>query len=156
MDTSHGAPDGLDPSLVAMAHQIVRSGGMEALIEVQRSMDPEFLASGPHLRLCEQRPGYREFCEHKTAVTSPDMWITMSDEMLSQRDRLEALRGLSMPVLVIAGQEDQAFVGQCRAMAATIPGARLAEITGGGHSPQFEAPEQWWEAVCAFLWEVKA
>ena len=33
------------------------------------------------------------------------------------------------------------------------PGARLAVIPGGGHSPQFEAPERWWEAVTAFLAE---
>jgi pimeloyl-ACP methyl ester carboxylesterase len=36
-------------------------------------------------------------------------------------------------------------------MAATIPGARLAVIPGGGHSPQLEAPAAWWEALSGFL-----
>jgi pimeloyl-ACP methyl ester carboxylesterase len=29
-------------------------------------------------------------------------------------------------------------------------------ITGAGHSPQFESPDQWWKAVTAFLGEVQA
>jgi pimeloyl-ACP methyl ester carboxylesterase len=36
-------------------------------------------------------------------------------------------------------------------MAEAIPDARLAVLAGGGHSPQFEAPEAWWTAMSSFL-----
>jgi pimeloyl-ACP methyl ester carboxylesterase len=39
-------------------------------------------------------------------------------------------------------------------MGAAIPGAQLVVVPDAGHSPQFEAPEAWWDAVRAFLGEV--
>jgi len=37
------------------------------------------------------------------------------------------------------------------AMAETIPGASLAIIPGAGHSPQFENPAAWTDALVGFL-----
>jgi len=151
MDTGHGAIGGFDPSLVELGRQIVREGGMTALVAAQRAMGPGPLDSPAHRRLCGERAGYQEFCDSKTLVVSPQMWLAMTGELFGQPDRLAALAELSMPVLVVAGAQDQGFAGPSREMAATIPGARLAMIPGAGHSPQFEAPAQWWEAVATFL-----
>jgi pimeloyl-ACP methyl ester carboxylesterase len=156
MDTGHGRLTGFDPTLIELARQIVRDGGMAALVEAQRAAGPGPLDAPSHLRLCEERPGYRDFCDDKTRVASPEMWQAMIGEMLSQPDRRGALAGLTMPVLVVVGEQDQGFLGPSRAMAATMPDARLAVIPGGGHSPQFEAPGPWWDAVSAFLSEVLA
>jgi pimeloyl-ACP methyl ester carboxylesterase len=155
MDTSHGPP-GLDSSLLELGREIVRDGGLARLVAAQRSMGPGPLDSAAHLRVCEQRPGYQDFCDHKTLVASPEMWLAMTHEMFSQPDRLAALASVSFPVLVVVGVEDPGFIGDCRELAAAIPSARLAEIAGGGHSPQFEAPEPWWEALSTFLSEVAA
>jgi pimeloyl-ACP methyl ester carboxylesterase len=106
--------------------------------------------------VCQRRPGYQDFCDHKTLDASPDMWLAITHEMFSEPDRLAALAAVSLPVLVVVGEEDQGFIDQCRDLAAAIPGARLAEIAGGGHSPQFESPERWWEALSTFLSEVPA
>jgi pimeloyl-ACP methyl ester carboxylesterase len=39
-------------------------------------------------------------------------------------------------------------------MADAIPGARLVVVPDAGHSPQFEAPEAWWDVVAGFLEDV--
>jgi pimeloyl-ACP methyl ester carboxylesterase len=66
------------------------------------------------------------------------------------------LRKLSMHTLVIVGEQDDGFLKQSTAIAEAIPGARLEVIPGGGHSPQFEAPDAWWCVVRGFLDEVAA
>jgi pimeloyl-ACP methyl ester carboxylesterase len=154
MDTGPGAPDGVDPALAETGRRIVRQGGMAALVDAQRSMGADPLAADPHARVLRERPGYREFCEAKTRRASVDMWLAMTPALLAQDDRLASLTGLAMPVLVVVGEDDTVFIGPSRAMAAAVPGARLAVLAGGGHSPQFEAPGLWWEAVSGFLSEV--
>jgi len=82
------------------------------------------------------------------------MWLAISGEIVKQPDRLEALAALRLPVLVMVGEQDRAFLRQSKAMAAAIPGARLAIVRDGGHSPQFESSDEWWLALTTFLEEV--
>jgi pimeloyl-ACP methyl ester carboxylesterase len=82
------------------------------------------------------------------------MWLALSSQIVDQADRLAELESLSMPVLVVVGEQDQGLLGPSRAMGAAIPGAQLVVVPDAGHSPQFEAPEAWWDAVRAFLGEV--
>ena len=50
------------------------------------------------------------------------------------------------------GERDPLFPpGVVRAAAGLLPGARVVEIPGSGHSPYFEEPEAWNAAVAAFL-----
>ena len=79
------------------------------------------------------------------------MRLAMMAEMPVQPDRLEGLGGVRVPTLVVAGEQDAGFVEHSERMAKTIPGARLAVIAGAGHSPQFEEPDAWWEAITSFL-----
>lgn len=150
MDTAHG-PIRLDPGLVEAGKHVVRTGGMAALVEAQRDMPADTAA---HARLLAEKPGYREFGEAKALAMDPDMWLAMVDDMLGQVDRLDALRQLTVDTLVVVGEQDEPFLGPSRRMASAIPGARLAVIPDAGHSPQFEAPDAWWQAVSAFLEEV--
>ncbi|HEX2851489.1 MAG TPA: alpha/beta hydrolase [Acidimicrobiales bacterium] len=153
MDTSHGAPDGVEPELAGMAREIVSKGGMELLVEVQREMAGP-LDTEAHLRLVETRPGYREFGERKTLNSSPDMWLSMLDEILGQDDRLASLAGVAVPTLVIVGDQDTPFLGQSEAMVGAMPEAHLAVIPDAGHSPQFENPDAWFEVVTSFLYRI--
>lgn len=155
MDTGHGPVEGLDPAMVELGASVVREGGMAALVDAQKAAAGDAPLDTPaHLRLVAQRPEYGEWCESKTLTASPSMWLAVVAEMLHQPDRLDALRGLDLPVLVIVGEQDEAFLPASRAMAAAIPGARLAVIPDGGHSPQFESSDEWWRALTAFLEEV--
>jgi pimeloyl-ACP methyl ester carboxylesterase len=154
MDTSHGPIDGLDPEVVGMGQKVVREGGMAALLVAQKAAGPGPLDSPAHDRVVAAREGYQEFCDGKALATSPEMWLALSSEIVGQADRLSALESLTMPVLVVVGEQDQGLLAPSRAMGAAIPGAQLVVVPDAGHSPQFEAPDAWWDAVRTFLGEV--
>ena len=153
MDTSHGPPDGIDGSLVDLGVTVARQQGMEVLCDLQaQHADP--MGTPAAARLRAERPGWEDFERRKFLASSPAMWAAMAPKMLSQADRIEALARLSIPVLVMVGEQDQPFLGPSERMAKAIPSARLAVIPGAGHSPQFENTEGWWAALTRFLEEV--
>ncbi|MDQ1395691.1 MAG: 3-oxoadipate enol-lactonase [Acidimicrobiaceae bacterium] len=151
MDTSHTVPEGLDPDAIETGRQIVLDGGMELLAEILRKMEDGPLTSAADLRVRAERPGYAEWTEQKMLASSGAMWRAMTTEMLTQADRIEQLGSLDVPTLVIVGEQDAGFIAASERMAKTIPAARLAVIPDGGHSPQFEAPDAWWQALSGFL-----
>jgi pimeloyl-ACP methyl ester carboxylesterase len=151
MDTAHAVPDGIDLGMVELGKKVVREGGLAALVEAQRGLPPDTEA---HARLLRERPGYAEFMERRALAMDPDMWLTMVDEMVAQPDRLEALRSVEVPTLVMVGEQDGGYVGPSRRMASALPNGRLAVIADAGHSPQFEAPEEWWSVLTSFLEEI--
>ncbi len=105
-------------------------------------------------RVRSERPGYAEFGDRKFRACSPAMYASLATEMFSLADRLPALSSLDVPTLVIVGEQDEPFLGPCRRLASTITSARLVVVPGAGHSPQFEAPEAWWDALETFLGQV--
>jgi 3-oxoadipate enol-lactonase len=152
MDTSSGPPEGIDASDVELGVAVVREHGMATLHELQDGRareDP--LATPASVRVREERPGWEEFGKRKFLAASGDMWAAMAPKMVHQHERLDLLRELTMPVLVIVGEQDRPFIGPSERMAKTIPGARLAVIPDAGHSPQFENPDAWWAALTEFL-----
>lgn len=154
MDTGHGEVKGFDPEMVQLGRKIVTEQGLGGLVEILRGIDDP-LASPSYQRLCDTRAGYQTWGENKMLGASPDMWLAMTAQLLGGAgDRLAMLADIGVPTLVICGEEDLAFVEASRAMAKTIPGARLAMIPDGGHSPQFEAPDAWWRELSDFLGEL--
>ena len=84
------------------------------------------------------------FGEPEVAKIAPALFGTMLAD-----ERLAALAGR---VLFIVGAEDTLFPpAAIRASAAKVPGARVVEIRDAGHSPYFEQPEAWNQAVAEFL-----
>jgi pimeloyl-ACP methyl ester carboxylesterase len=155
MDTSCGAPEGIDGSLLDLGVAVVREHGMATLHELQSARDDaEVLATPASLRLLAERPGWAEFERRKFLASAPEMWAAMAPKMLSQSDRIDALAALRLPVLVIVGEQDRPFLGPSERMAKAIPGARLVVVPDAGHSPQFENPDAWWDALTGFLEEV--
>jgi pimeloyl-ACP methyl ester carboxylesterase len=65
------------------------------------------------------------------------------------------LSRVSVPTLVVAGR-DEFFIPLelCRELAATIPGARLAILEGGGHAVNEDIPEEFNRTVLSFLAEL--
>ncbi len=149
MDTAPGPPEGIDPASVDLGVEIARTDGMAVLRVVQDELDP--LGSLANQRLLAERPGYREFGERKWAALSREMWIALASEIVNQPDELAGLTALRCPTLVIVGDEDTPFLDGSRAMADIIPGAQLVVIPDAGHSPQFENPAAWFDAVDGFL-----
>ncbi len=149
MDTSPGPVPGLDDELLEMGAVIALTDGMDELKRIMDAFSP--LGTPAYERLLVERPGYREFNDRKWATLSPVMWATLGRAIGNQPDELALLASVGGPTLVIVGEQDTPFVGVSRDMAATIPGAELAVIPDAGHSPQFENPSAWLQALEEFL-----
>ncbi|MBS0012515.1 MAG: alpha/beta hydrolase [Desulfobacterales bacterium] len=65
--------------------------------------------------------------------------------------RVEGLRRISCPVLIVGAQKDDLFVESSRLMAKEIPGAQLLEYEGIGHMTAIEAPQRLASDVLDFL-----
>jgi pimeloyl-ACP methyl ester carboxylesterase len=150
MDTAHGPLKWIDSESVELGISIVREHGVAKLIELQKQLEDP-LTSPAHTRLVRERVGYEEFCDSKSLATAAPMRIAMMQAFINQDDRLEALGAIAVPTLVIVGEQDTPFLKASKRMADRIDGAKLAVIPKGGHSPQFEAPAEWWAAMEAFL-----
>lgn len=152
MDTSHGPLEWLDPGMLELAAGVIREQGVPAFVALTNDLrDSDPLVTPAFRRLLAERDGYGEFCDRKALATAPDMRLAMMPAFLGQPDRLDALRSVAVPTLVIAGEQDAGFVEHCERMAKAIPGARLAVIPDAGHSPQFENTGAWWDALVSFL-----
>jgi pimeloyl-ACP methyl ester carboxylesterase len=149
MDTSSGPVHGLDVDLLDAAADYALSDGKDALKELLDSAGA--LETPAYHRTLEQRPGYQEFQEAKWAALSVVMWATLAKEIAHQPDDLARLAGVQRPTLVLVGDQDRPFVADSRAMAEAIPCADLVVIPDAGHSPQFENPDAWAQALTGFL-----
>jgi pimeloyl-ACP methyl ester carboxylesterase len=153
MDTSHG-PLHVDPDLVALGVEVARAQGIDVVADVMGSSDDGPLTTEAYRRKVAEDPGYAEMGDRNLRASSPAMFAAMLAGIPQAADRLDALAGLTMATLVIVGEQDAPFLEDSRRMADTIPGGRLAVIADGGHSPQFEAPDAWWDALSGFLADV--
>jgi 2-succinyl-6-hydroxy-2,4-cyclohexadiene-1-carboxylate synthase len=63
----------------------------------------------------------------------------------------DALRGVRMPTLLVAGEDDPTYAAIGARMAAAIRGAELAVIAGAGHATHLENPVAFAAAVVDFL-----
>jgi len=149
MDTNHGPVEGLDPEMVAIGMDILRTQGRGALQELLDAMPAERAPSDQRVR--DTRPGYTEWNEGKVTASSPAMYAAMAITLANRPDRLDAVAAITTPTLVIVGDEDRNFIGPSRRLAQTIPGAELAVIPDAAHSPQFEHPDAWYQALTEFL-----
>jgi pimeloyl-ACP methyl ester carboxylesterase len=150
MDTAAGPIPGFDNSLIEAAADVALTRGKDALKELLDLADP--LTSPAYERVLAERPGYQEFQDRKWADLSAVMWGAMACELAQQSDDLPAMAAsLSCPLLILVGEQDKPFVKASRVMAEAIPGAQLVIIRDAGHSPQFENPDAWIDAMTAFL-----
>ncbi len=151
MDTSAGPVTAIHPDLMEFGAAYVLTEGMAALKELMDQLSP--LGSEAYERVLRERPGQLEYNERKWASLSPYMYSAFLRELGQQPDQLELMRGVTMPTLVVVGEQDAAFLDASHALATTMPDARLVVIPGAGHSPQFESPDAWYAAVSGFLEE---
>ena len=156
MDTSHGRIADVDTDTIELGKLVVSQAGVGGLKAAQDARGGSPLDTPAHNRLLETRPGYREFCDRKAVSMADAMWLGMIDEIVDGKDRLEWLTALQLPALVIVGEQDRPFIEASKAMADAIDGATLVVIPDAGHSPQFENPEPWLEAMTEFLDRVVA
>ncbi len=152
LDTFCGPIRGVEMALVELGSAIVRHNGMAALSQAMGEWRRQSPDPGVTLEEVERiRPGHREYVEAKLLATSPDLWVALAPAFLTVPSWAERLDAISVPTAVLVGEHDRGSLDDSRRIAAAIPGAELAVVAGGGHSPQFEAPEALWQALSAFL-----
>jgi 3-oxoadipate enol-lactonase len=105
-------------------------------------LSPEFSASDPaHAYLYQT---LSSFGTPDPAALGGQLSATHFDDALLARIRI--------PILFVVGGSDTRFPPAVVRQASThIPGSRVVEIPRAGHSPYFEQPQRWNEAVSAFL-----
>ena len=73
-------------------------------------------------------------------------------EAIAACDLTESTKALSLPALIIVGDQDQATpVSSAEAMQAAIAGSRLVVLPGAAHIPTVETPDAVTSAMAAFL-----
>ncbi len=161
MDTCSG-PVEFDRELAFGAAALVREHGTSVLAPLVASLpdgNPLDTAASRHVRRMRPSPlggddpeaSWAAYADAKLAAASPVMFAAMVPVMLDAAERLDSLRDLAVPTLVMVGEQDEAFFDPSCRMAAAIPGATLHIIASAGHSPQHESPRAWRTTVLDFL-----
>lgn len=109
----------------------IRAGGIASISDmiISRWFAPNFLARPDHLpwRTMLERTNADGYCG--------------TCSVLSQADLREGLRRLDLPVLFLAGDQDQSTpVALVQETAALIAGSKVAVLGGSGHLPAIDAP----------------
>lgn len=154
MGTGHGAVTGIAPPLIDLACAVVAERGIEGLMAALAALGaPDGLSTTAHRRVLAERPGYADYGDRKLRASAAAMYRSMLPAMFGRDDRLEALGAglVGVPTLVVVGEFDRGFLDPSRRLAGAIAGAALAVVPDAGHSPQFENPTAWWQALSGFL-----
>jgi 2-succinyl-6-hydroxy-2,4-cyclohexadiene-1-carboxylate synthase len=72
----------------------------------------------------------------------------------SQESLWSRLASLTMPVLLVSGEDDHKFTDIACRMHAALPQARLEIVEGAGHSPHLEQPRTFTDLVAEWLAEI--
>jgi pimeloyl-ACP methyl ester carboxylesterase len=110
-------------------------------------MEPDAIAKGVP-------PEIVAFLRRRMFMNSGGGLMGMANELLSSPDRVDQLAkaadGAGLPVLVLYGENDDAWAPEEQALMAERLGARKVVIPGAAHSPAVEAPETTASALTTF------
>ncbi|MBX5453793.1 MAG: alpha/beta hydrolase [Acidobacteriia bacterium] len=133
--------------------QFITANGMAAFAEKY--------AYGP-TRVQLQNKDPRGFAEFKanlakhSALGSANTQLSIQRQRPSLYDLTEEMRRLSVPTLIIHGDEDWPCLKPGLLMKRTIPSAALAVMPNCGHAINLEAPDEYNRILGAFLAQVDA
>ena len=149
MDTAAEPMTLFSEQVRSQLNNIVTKQGCVALLEgmqnqpqneaVKRSID--YLGEAEHWRRIRV----------KLEQMDPKAFIELGECLGNSPPVLESLKNLTLPVTVLVGEEDLPFRQPSEAMAQVLPQAELSIIPNAAHSPQYENPTAWREAVEAHL-----
>jgi pimeloyl-ACP methyl ester carboxylesterase len=155
MDTVHGPLHVATTEELELAGSYAISDGMAALADLFDSGGPNPLETEAYRQVRVDRPDIIAGQRANMTNAVPEMFAACVMMLKTQPDRLDRLRSVTVSTLVIVGELDQPFLDDSRRMADTIAGAQLVTITGSGHSPQWERPDAWFDALSGFLATVR-
>jgi 2-succinyl-6-hydroxy-2,4-cyclohexadiene-1-carboxylate synthase len=151
VDTAAEIPEGLvSKERLAERERLVAIAleqGMEAVFDEQLRVNP------PAERI-QANPEFLRTWREQFLMTSKEAYIYGAHGIASRRSLLGELHRVSVPTLIIWGENDEPFLEASRKMHAEIRGSRLEIIEGAGHSPQIETPAAFNRVITEFLSKV--
>lgn len=99
-------------------------------------MKPNYLADGP------RKAEILDLCMAMADTLGADVFVDQSRALATRPDQCDALRRVSVPTLILCGEDDTLCpLDRHEMMRDLIPGATLSVIAGAGHMPTLEQPD---------------
>lgn len=99
-------------------------------------MKPNYLADGP------RKAEILDLCMAMADTLGADVFVDQSRALATRPDQCDALRRVSVPTLILCGEDDTLCpLDRHEMMRDLIPGATLSVIAGAGHMPTLERPD---------------
>jgi pimeloyl-ACP methyl ester carboxylesterase len=147
MDTGLGALREAATEWVVPIAVAARDHGMEAAWEQSRRIDA---ARGVDPRSGD--PERDAFVRRRFLALNPAAVVGEARTLIGAVPAGAFLRGIDIPVLVVHGEDDEAWLpNEQHLLAETVRGAERAVISDAGHTPQLENTAAWLKAVGGFL-----
>ena len=125
--------------------ETVRSKGVSAVVD---EMLPKLLGDSTR----RERPAVEARVREIAARNSPEAVAGAIQAMRDRPDSTSQLAGISVPVLIVVGEEDTLTPpADAESMRARITRTRLVDIPHAGHLSNLEAPEEFSAALTDFL-----
>ena len=129
---------------LALLPDVLAAGGMAAIADASEALAAVDPAG-------QDQPGHvRAFLRERWLASSPAGLLAMADALRTEPDRVDALRATALPVLVLHGEDDDAWSPQVQAQMAARLRAAYGVVPQARHSPAVENPEATAEALLAF------
>ena len=136
------------PDAIAKRNEMIADVGTKGLGALVETFFPRLLAPAT---LSDRGP----VAAHVRTMLLDNQPAGLQSAIAAMRDRADStdlLESVSVPALVVAGQEDVLIPGgTSRALARGIKGSRFETITGAGHVAPLEQPEATVKVVTDFL-----
>lgn len=90
----------------------------------------------------------QQFARESMEQQQPAAYIGALKAMAERVDSTPVLSSLQVPLVLVHGDSDQLIpIDRAREVKASVPEAHLVEISGAGHMPMMEAPQQTADAL---------
>ncbi|HEX6076137.1 MAG TPA: alpha/beta hydrolase [Micromonosporaceae bacterium] len=128
-----------------IADSVERAGDCELLVT---ELEPKLLGGDSRRR----DPELVRRVTSMLRAAPPDAVAWAQRAMAARPESFDVLRGLEVPVLVVAGEQDALMArAEAEAMASAVRDAELVLIPGAGHLSALEAPREFNAAASGFL-----
>jgi 3-oxoadipate enol-lactonase len=128
--------------------EIARTDGMETVFDYDAKNNPL------SLRRLERYPRLFNRSKQRMLEMPVNGYVYMGQALSKCEDLTRRLKEISVPTLVMVGEEDSSFQQPSRTLAEGIPNAHLHVVPQALHCPQEEEPEIFNQILLEFLTKV--
>jgi pimeloyl-ACP methyl ester carboxylesterase len=150
MDSGPAGLTGPRADVLPFMKAILLEGGMEALwdaAEAVATVDPRKPVAPPEAKA---------FLKQRMLASSPEGLLGMAESLTGEPDRCAELAATQIPLLVLYGEDDDAWHPSTQHDMAVRLGAPVVVVPGAFHSPAAEQPELTAAALVEFFSSVTA